>query len=93
MHCLKCEIILRCTGVNSLKEKRSILKKIIFRIKENYNVAIIESDCNDSREFITIGVSALSDSRDFLYDLSKKIEEYIEDTFQILVVSEDVEIF
>ncbi len=93
MHCLKCEIILRCTGVKSLKEKRSILKKVISRIKENYNVAVIESDCNDSREFISIGVSALSDSRVFLYDLSQKIEEYIEKNFQILVVSEDVEIF
>ncbi len=51
-------------GVSSLKEKRSIIKKIIHRIKNNFNISIAETDFNDSHLWAQIGFSIVgNDSR------------------------------
>ena len=44
-------------GVHSLKEKRSIIKSIINRIKNNFNISIAEIDYNDSHSWAQIGFS------------------------------------
>jgi len=51
-------------GVNSLKEKRSIVKSIINRIKNKFNISIAETDYNDSHLWAEIGFSIIgNDSR------------------------------
>ena len=51
-------------GVSSLKEKRSIVKSIINRIKKKFNVSIAEIDYNDSHLWAQIGFSIIgNDSR------------------------------
>jgi hypothetical protein len=51
-------------GVNSLKEKRSIVKSIINRIKKKFNISIAEIDYNDSHLWAQIGFSIIgNDSR------------------------------
>ncbi len=51
-------------GVNSLKEKRSIVKAIINRIKNQFNISIAETDFNDSHLWAQIGFSIVgNDSR------------------------------
>jgi uncharacterized protein YlxP (DUF503 family) len=44
-------------GVSSLKEKRSIVRAIINRIKKKFNVSIGEIDYNDSHVWAQIGFS------------------------------------
>ncbi len=44
-------------GVGSLKEKRKILKSIINRIKNQFNVSIAETEYNDSHLWAQIGFS------------------------------------
>jgi len=44
-------------GVGSLKEKRSIVKAIIHRIKNKFNISIAETGCNDSHLWAQIGFS------------------------------------
>lgn len=51
-------------GISSLKEKRSIVKSIINRIKKKFNVSIAEIDYNDSHLWAQIGFSIIgNDSR------------------------------
>lgn len=51
-------------GVSSLKEKRSIVKSIINRIKKKFNISIAEIDYNDSHLWAQIGFSIIgNDSR------------------------------
>lgn len=51
-------------GVSSLKEKRSIVKAIINRIKNQFNISIAETDFNDSHLWAQIGFSIVgNDSR------------------------------
>lgn len=44
-------------GINSLKEKRRIIKSIINRIKNKFNISIAETDFNDSHLWAQIGFS------------------------------------
>ena len=51
-------------GVSSLKEKRSIVKSIVSRIKNKFNISIAETDFNDSHLWAQIGFSIIgNDSR------------------------------
>jgi uncharacterized protein YlxP (DUF503 family) len=51
-------------GVGSLKEKRRIIKSIISRIRNRFNVSIAETDYNDSLLWAQIGFSMTgNDSR------------------------------
>ncbi|MBN1901802.1 DUF503 domain-containing protein [Candidatus Sumerlaeota bacterium] len=42
---LQVEILI--PGSNSLKDKRSVLKRILFHIRKNYNVSVAETGLND----------------------------------------------
>ena len=58
------KIKFRLYGVSSLKEKRSIVKSIINRIKNKFNISIAETDYNDSHVWAQIGFSIVgNDSR------------------------------
>ncbi|MCK5696047.1 MAG: DUF503 domain-containing protein [Desulfobacula sp.] len=46
-------------GVRSLKEKRRIVKSIINRIKNKFNISIAETDYNDSHAWEQIGFSII----------------------------------
>jgi uncharacterized protein YlxP (DUF503 family) len=51
-------------GINSLKEKRSIVKSIISRIGNKFNISIAETDFNDSYLLAEIGFALVgNDSR------------------------------
>ena len=44
-------------GVSSLKGKRKIVKSIISRIRNKFNIAIAETEYNDSHSWTQIGFS------------------------------------
>lgn len=49
------KIKFRLFGINSLKEKRKIVKSIVARIKNAFNISIAEIDLNDSHDWAMIG--------------------------------------
>lgn len=49
------KIKFRLFGVNSLKAKRKIVKSIVARIKNTFNISIAEIDLNDSHDWAVIG--------------------------------------
>ena len=52
-----CTIELRLREARSLKEKRQVLKSIITRVKNNFNVAIAEVDYQDKWQRAVLGCS------------------------------------
>lgn len=51
-------------GINSLKEKRSIVKSIISRIGNKFNISIAETDYNDIYSLAEVGFALVgNDSR------------------------------
>jgi uncharacterized protein len=50
-------------GLNSLKDKRSIVKSLIERLRARFNASVAEVDQNDSRSSAVIGIAVVSNDR------------------------------
>jgi len=61
---LKIQICLQ--GVNSLKDKRRIVKSVIGRLQSRFNVSAAEVDRQDSKQEAVIGAAIVSNDMDFL---------------------------
>lgn len=57
---------LHLQGVGSLKEKRSIIKSLIGRLKSRFNISISEVDHNDSKTSAVIGISITGNETGFI---------------------------
>lgn len=56
------QIILYAPSCHSLKDKRAILKRIIERLKNKFNISIAEVDKQDVIQTIVLGVAIVSNS-------------------------------
>ncbi len=50
---------------NSLKEKRSLIKRIIAKLRNEFNVSIAELDYHDLWQRTKLGIVTISNERDF----------------------------
>lgn len=53
----------RIPAATSLKDKRRVLKSVITRIQNRYNVSIAEVGEQDHMQLATIGIAAVSNTR------------------------------
>ncbi len=68
----------RLFGVSSLKEKRSITRRIVNQIRKSHNVSVSEIDAHDSKDFLVLGFAMVSGSRDVIHNTFESIADYIE---------------
>ncbi len=59
MKILVMKIDLRASWVHSLKEKRMVVKSIVSKLQNKFNVSVAEVDNQDVHQRITIGVSGI----------------------------------
>ncbi|HVP42742.1 MAG TPA: DUF503 domain-containing protein [Terriglobales bacterium] len=67
-------IELRIEGAKSLKDKRQVLRRLKDRLRHSFNVSVAEMDASDLWQRATVGVVAISDSRDYLEGLMQNVE-------------------
>ena len=53
-------------GITSLKQKRSIVKSVIGRLKSRYNVSVSEVDRHDNKNYAVIGIAVVSNDTGFI---------------------------
>ena len=58
-----CRITLRLAENHSLKGKRSVVKPLMERLHNKFNVAVAEVDDNDRWQMATIGVACVSNTQ------------------------------
>lgn len=75
-----CEITLHLPDCHSLKEKRQIVKSIMARVRNQFEVAIAEVDENDRWQVAVLGVSCVSNSSQVVGDVLERIRRFIEET-------------
>lgn len=73
-----CVITLELEGVRSLKEKRSILKSIIARLRQEFNVSVAEIDGQDAWNSAVLGLAAVGNDGRYLHGLLQKSVDWIE---------------
>lgn len=57
---------LHLQGINSLKEKRSIVKSIIGRLKSRFNISIAEVDHQDEKRSAVIAIVIVANEAGFI---------------------------
>jgi uncharacterized protein YlxP (DUF503 family) len=65
---------LHIEAAQSLKDKRRVLRSLKDRLRASFNVSIAELDATSLWNRATVGVVAVSDSRDYLDGLMKNVE-------------------
>ena len=74
-----CVVELTLEGCRSLKEKRSILKSIIARLRQEFNLSVAEVDDQDTWGTAVIGLAAVGNDRAYLHGMMEKSVAWIED--------------
>jgi hypothetical protein len=69
---------LELPGVGSLKEKRRILKSLMARLRNDFNISIAEIGDNDVLRVSTLGVAVMSNSTGFGHQVIAKVVSRIE---------------
>ena len=65
---------LRIEAAQSLKDRRQVLRSLKDRLRSSFNVSVAEVDPTDLWQTATLGVVAISSSRDYLSGLMKQVE-------------------
>ncbi len=65
---------LRIEAAHSLKDKRHVVRSVKDRLRNAFNVSVAEIEVTDLWQRATIGVVAISDSRDYLEGLMRNVE-------------------
>jgi uncharacterized protein len=61
-------------AAQSLKDKRQVLRSLKDRLRSSFNVSVAELNSSNVWNRATVGVAAISDSRDYLDGLMKNVE-------------------
>ena len=59
MKILLMKVTLRASWVHSLKEKRMVVKSIIQKLKNKFNISVAEVDEQDIHQKVVIGISGI----------------------------------
>ena len=72
-----CKIKLRIPENMSLKDKRRVLKSIITKLKNRFNVSVAEVDDQDLWQMATLGVCCLSNDSRYTNEVLSKVVNFI----------------
>ena len=72
------QLIFEIPEVDSIKEKRRIIRSIKSKLQRRFNMSIAEVDLQDSLSFGQIGGAYVSNSRDFGESVLRKAFDLIE---------------
>ncbi|MBW8000631.1 MAG: DUF503 domain-containing protein [Planctomycetes bacterium] len=69
---------LHMQGITSLKQKRSIVKSVIGRLKSRFNVSVAEVDRHENKVYAIIGMSMVSNETRYINQRFDKIIEFMQ---------------
>jgi uncharacterized protein len=65
---------LRIEHAQSLKDRRQVVRSLKDQLRQSFNVSVAEMDEAVTWQAATIGVAAISRSRDYLHGLMEEVE-------------------
>ncbi len=79
--------------VGSLKEKRRILKSLLTRLRNDFNVSIAEVGANDVLRRALVGSAVVSNSSSYGHQVMAKLVRRVESDPQIVLVDYQTETY
>ena len=71
------QVELTIPGVDSLKDKRMVLRSLKDRVRKSFNVSIAEVDDNDQWQSAVLAVVVVSNDRRFANQVLSKVVDFI----------------
>lgn len=84
---------LHLNGISSLKEKRSIVKSLIGRLKSRFNISISEVDLQDNKNTALLGISIVSNEKRFINQQFDKLLDFMRNDGRFYLGTVEREIF
>lgn len=87
------EITLHLPESHSLKDKRQIIKSVMARVRQRFEVAIAEVGDNDIWQVAKLGVSYVSNDHQHADEVLNHVRRYIEETRpDVIITASEIEI-
>jgi uncharacterized protein len=88
-----CQITLHLPTCHSLKEKRQVIKSLMARVRNQFEVAIAEVDEQDRWQTAVLGVTCVSNSSQHANEILAHVQRYIEEIRpDLLITNNEMEI-
>lgn len=85
-------VVLGIPGAQSLKDKRSVVRRVIDRVRAKFNAAVAEVGDNDVHRRAVIGVSVVSSDRRHANEMLDTILSFVSTASEALVLERAIEI-
>jgi uncharacterized protein YlxP (DUF503 family) len=72
-----CTVTLHIPQSQSLKAKRRVIKSIIARVRNQFNVSIAEIDANDAWQRAVLGLACVSNDAPYAHGLLERVVQTI----------------
>ena len=92
MKILAIRIKLYAPWVHSLKEKRMIVKSILGKLKNKFNVSVSEIEAQDVHQTIVIGVAAIVPHQAYADSMTEEIMEFVEMNTEAEIIECEMEL-
>lgn len=86
------ELEIWLSSANSLKDKRRLLKGLIARLRNNFNVSVSEIGYQDQWRKALIGIGIVTNETKFAHRILFRIIEYIKNSKELFLVDSKMEI-
>ena len=94
MHVSVCQIELRLPENHSLKGKRQVIKSIIARLQNKFNISVAEVDNQDLWQLSTLGVACVSNHRRHAGETLANVVKFIVQNYpDVELLSSQIETF
>lgn len=87
-----CRIVLSLPGNDSLKGKRAVVRRIVDRARNKFNVAAAEVGDLDVHRRATLGFSVVSNDASHVHSILDKLTAFVAGATEALVVDRQTEI-
>jgi uncharacterized protein len=88
-----CSIDLRIPGNDSLKGKRSVVRKIKERVKNNFNVSIAEVEDLDKLQRVGLGIALVSNDASYIHSTLSKVVNFIDHMYVAEIIDYHIEVW
>lgn len=83
---------LRLPACRSLKEKRSVLRRFMERVRKTYNVAVAEIDAHDEWHTAVLEVAAVANERAHLHRVITQVVNEADRPGEMTLIDSEIEI-
>ena len=80
------EFELRIHSIESLKEKRNVLKSLLQKLRQKYRISGAEIGIHDQKSFAIIGVAIVGNDGVYLETVINDVIQFIEINYQIDII-------